>query len=356
MISNYKKEVDNKVVDALSRLPHSEATYNAVTVSSPACLVEGILRYKSKLYIGEGKCIKQAIMASVHSSAVGGHSGTYATYTRAKAYFFWPDMKIDIFWFVISCDICQKNKGEHTHPPGLLQPLPVPEQSWQHKSMDFIEGLPKSDKKSVILVVVDILTKYNHFIGMSHPYTAITIAIAFINNVIKLPGLPSSIISDRDKDTLHKSHERMKIFADRKRSDRVFEVGDWVYIKLQPYRQTSIALRKNFKLSAKYYGPFQVLQKVVALDYKLQLPTRIRVHHIFHVSQLKKQIGLSHTSSLQLPLVDHEGQVVVDPVALWTLDLSSEMVCRSLNYSFSGKFFGGGCNLTGHFHCFCSFP
>jgi hypothetical protein len=64
--------------------------------------------------------------------------------------------------------------------------------------MDFIEALPKSDDYSVILVVVDRLTKYAHFLPVKHPYTAISIAKLFLDNIVKLHGLPKSIVSDRD--------------------------------------------------------------------------------------------------------------------------------------------------------------
>ena len=76
--------------------------------------------------------------------------------------------------------------------------------------MDFIEDLPKSDGYSVILVVVDRLTKYAHFIPVKHPYTASTIAQAFLDNVVKLHGLPNSIVSDRD--TVFVSHFWTQLF------------------------------------------------------------------------------------------------------------------------------------------------
>jgi len=66
-------------------------------------------------------------------------------------------------------------------------------------SLDFIEGLPKSYKRDVILVVVDKFSKYAHFLPLSHPYTALQVAQTYFNNIYKLHGLPSAIISDRDR-------------------------------------------------------------------------------------------------------------------------------------------------------------
>lgn len=101
--------------------------------------------------------------------------------------------------FVSQCDNCQRNKSEHVLSPGLLQPLPIPECPWSHIGMDFVEGLPKSSGKDTIMVVVDRLTKYAHFLPLSHPFTSATVATQFMNSVFKLHGMPSSIVSNRDK-------------------------------------------------------------------------------------------------------------------------------------------------------------
>jgi hypothetical protein len=90
-------------------------------------------------------------------------------------------------------------KGEHVKLPGLLQPLPIPIRAWTIVRMYFVEGLPKSDGADVILVVIDKLTKYGHFLPLSHPYTALQVAKLYFNNVYRLRGLPQAIILDRDK-------------------------------------------------------------------------------------------------------------------------------------------------------------
>lgn len=101
--------------------------------------------------------------------------------------------------FVQSCSICQQSKYDRANTPGLLQPLAVPDSAWQVISKDFIEGLPMSHSYNCILVVVDLLTKYGHFIPLRHPFSAAGVAKSFFETVYRLRGLPGSIISDRDR-------------------------------------------------------------------------------------------------------------------------------------------------------------
>ena len=107
-------------------------------------------------------------------------------------------MKSDLKLHIKECDVCQQMKSETCHLARLLQPLPIPDKPWSAVSMDFIDGLSRSQRMDVIMVVVDRLTKYVHFIALSHPYSAAKVAHLFAQHVFKLHGMPSSLVSNRD--------------------------------------------------------------------------------------------------------------------------------------------------------------
>jgi hypothetical protein len=252
-----------------------------------------------------------------------------------------------------------------------------------------------------ILVVVDKFSKYSHFLALSHPFTAASVAKLFMTTVYKLHGMPMAIISDRDKifisqlwqqlfknagvtlqmssayhpqtdgqtervnqcletflrcfvnatpkqwfhwlhlaefwyntswhsalasspfqvlyghaprsfgidaadacpvtsltDWLHerelmqhlvkqhlqRAQDRMKRQADKGRSERQFQVGTQVFLKLQPYVQSSLAPRANQKLAFKFFGPFVILERIGVVAYRLKLPAASSIHPVFHVS------------------------------------------------------------------------
>ncbi|KAJ0545001.1 putative nucleotidyltransferase, Ribonuclease H [Helianthus annuus] len=93
------------------------------------------------------------------------------------------------------------------------------------------------------------------------------------------------------KHALERARNRMKQFADLKRSDRQFKLGDWVYLKLQPYVQSSLRLHRYSKITQKYFGPFQVIKKIGSAAYTLDLPAGSQLHPTFHVSLLKRAYG-----------------------------------------------------------------
>ncbi|GAB2278290.1 hypothetical protein Dimus_039279 [Dionaea muscipula] len=223
----YKKGVENKATDALSRRHDAELSVMAAIDPSwmkeiqesypadpyaqsliqalnpdlskpPYSLQDGLLRHKGKMYIGATGNLRQQLLQEYHSSPHGGHSGIDATWRKLRESFYWPGLMSDVNQFIKACEVCQRVKPLNS-TPGLLQPLPIPIQAWNSVSLDFIEGLPRSHGYDSILVVVDRLTKYAHFIPLSHPFSAPKVAQLFHDQVARLHGYPSTLISDRDK-------------------------------------------------------------------------------------------------------------------------------------------------------------
>ena len=93
------------------------------------------------------------------------------------------------------------------------------------------------------------------------------------------------------KDNLKLPQYHMIQLANNKRSECILKVGDWVYFKLQPYRQQTMSRRASHKLAAKYYGPYQVIECIGAVACWLGLPSSSVIHPMFHISQLKQYMG-----------------------------------------------------------------
>lgn len=182
--------------------PKSSQLLQELTIKSPSGhynLKDGIIYYKSRVWVGSSAEIQQKVLQVLHSGPAGGHSGAEATYHRVKQLFAWPHLKQSVHSFVSQCSIYKQAKYDRFAYPGLLAPLPIPIGAWQTVSLDFIEGLPKSSRFDSILVVVDKFSKYAHFVPLSHPYTAFQIALVYMTHIYKLRGLPKALISDRDK-------------------------------------------------------------------------------------------------------------------------------------------------------------
>jgi hypothetical protein len=226
----YKKGTENRAADALSRRPADEHCLALSTVmprwletviegykKNPQAqklltelslvksndkgysLHDGVIRYKGRVWLGAHKEAHDAVLQALHNSGLGGHSGTLATYHKVKQLFAWPNMRQYIESFVKQCNTCQQAKSERCKTPGLLKPLPIPPEAWHTVSLDFVEGLPNSYHYDTILVVIDKFTKYGHFIPCKHPFSAVSIARLFLDNIYRLHGMPKVIISDRDK-------------------------------------------------------------------------------------------------------------------------------------------------------------
>lgn len=118
------------------------------------------------------------------------------------------------------------------------------------------------------------------------------------------------------KDNFTKAQARIKTQADKHRLDMEFSVGNMVYLKLQPYRHTSLSTHRCLKLHSKYYGPFRVLERIGKAAYKRLLPEDCHLHNVFHVSELKQHLGPQAVPSKELPLLDDKDNIKVALTAI----------------------------------------
>jgi len=118
------------------------------------------------------------------------------------------------------------------------------------------------------------------------------------------------------KNNIQAAQEHMKRLYDGKHREEELEEGDSVYLKLQPYRQVSVYMRKNTKLAARFYGPFQVIKKISNVAYKLSLPPGSRIHPVFHISLLKRYLGSKQVACQHLPEALDDGRLTPTPQAV----------------------------------------
>lgn len=369
---------------------------------------DGSLWYQGRLCVPDEDDLRKEVLKEAHNSKMSIHPGSTKMYNDLKKNYWWSGMKRHIAEFVERCLVCQQVKAEHQRPGGLLLPLEVPEWKWEHITMDFVAGLPKTRSgNDVIWVIVDRLTKSAHFLPVSSEATVEKLVTLYVDNVVSLHGVPVSIISDRDskftsrfwaayqrvmgtelrlstafhpqtdgqsertiqtledmlracaldfkgnwdsmvkliefsynnsyhsaikmapfealygrkcrspvywdevgertitgpdlveqtrekvkviRDRLKAAQDRNKSWADSKRRHLEFAEGDKVYLKVSPTKGV-MRFGEKGKLSPRYIGPYEVLERIGTLAYRLALPPILaQVHNVFHVSQLRKYV------------------------------------------------------------------
>jgi hypothetical protein len=364
---------------------------------------DGLWYLNDKLVIPADANIKNKLLAEHHDAVYSGHPAVKKTTESLSRFYWWPDMKKDITHYVELCDGCQRNKSRTTKLAGLLRPLPIPKGKWQSIGIDFIVRLPCTKAgHDAIMVVVDRFSKLVHLIPTVTSAAAEDVAPLFIEHVVKLHGLPQTIVSDRDskftsvfwqtvcelwgikqamsssfhpqtdgqtervnrmleeylrqyvcpkqddwdkylpmaefalndsyqsaiqmtpfymtygchprlpgrvgvgsrdnptgqgyvdnieaavkraKHLLAEAQQKMKLYADKKRRDLQFSLGDYVLLST-----SNITLKTPGaqKLLPRFIGPYKVTEVVNPVAYKLDLPREMsRTHPVFHVSLLR---------------------------------------------------------------------
>ena len=184
--------LDSRCADALQDI-HTHAEWK---------LVSGLLVTRElhpRIVVPSSSKVKSLIFQECHDVPLSGHLGTAKTIERVERRFMWPKMHEEIRRYVATCVSCQQNKPSSQLPIGLLQPLPIPERPWQTVTMDLITALPRTKLgHDAIVVFVDKLTKWATYVPTTTNVDAPHLAHIFFQHVVRLRGIPSSIVSDRD--------------------------------------------------------------------------------------------------------------------------------------------------------------
>ncbi|GKB79797.1 putative reverse transcriptase domain-containing protein [Tanacetum coccineum] len=144
--------------------------------------------------------LRSVIMHESHKSKYSIHPGSEKMYQDMKKLYWWPNMKADIATYVSKCLTCAKVKAEHQRPSGLLVQPAIPEWKWDNIKMDFITKLPKSSQGfDTIWVIVDRLTKSAHFLPIRKNDPLDKLERLYLNRIVARHGIPISIIYDRDR-------------------------------------------------------------------------------------------------------------------------------------------------------------
>ncbi|KAL0550383.1 hypothetical protein IC582_014893 [Cucumis melo] len=425
-----------RIIDAQSNDPYlveKRGLAEAGQTAEFSLSSDGGLLFERRLCVPSDSAVKTELLSEAHSSPFSMHPGSTKMYQDLKRVYWWRNMKKEVAEFVSKCLVCQQVKAPRQKPAGLLQPLSIPEWKWENVSMDFITGLPRTLRGfTVIWVVVDRLTKSAHFVPGKSTYTASKWAQLYMSEIVRLHGVPVSIVSDRDarftskfwkglqtamgtrldfstafhpqtdgqterlnqvledmlracalefpgswdshlhlmefaynnsyqatigmapfealygrccrspvcwgevgeqrlmgpelvqstneaiqkiRSRMHTAQSRQKSYADVRRKDLEFEIGDKVFLKVAPMKGV-LRFERRGKLSPRFVGPFEILERIGPVAYRLALPPSLSaVHDVFHVSMLRKYVpDPSHVVDYEPLEIDENLSYVEQPV------------------------------------------
>lgn len=218
----YQPGKANVVADALSRRPDHQV--NAISLLRPDTALlnqlkaayaadplysgelhdgystrDGLFYFDNRLCVPDNAALRQRLLHESHDSSVSGHLGVTKTLKLVQRYFYWPKMAVTVRHYVTSCPTCQAVKSSNQLPPGLLHPLPIPDDRWEQIAMDLIVHLPQTPRGfDAIVTFTDRFSKMVHFVPTQTTVTAPTLAKLAFDHVFRYHGLPKTIVSDRD--------------------------------------------------------------------------------------------------------------------------------------------------------------
>ena len=186
------QKIDEKISAIMSQIRNGKETKFTVNKN-------GVLNYKGRVCVPDDSDLRKDILEEAHSISFAIHPGSTKMYQDLKMSFWWSGMKREISEFVTKCLVCQRVKAEHQVRSRLLQPIRIQEWKWDRITMDFVVGLPLIRRKhDSVWVVVERLTKSTHFLPVRNDYSLDKLAELYIKEIVRLHGIPISIISDRD--------------------------------------------------------------------------------------------------------------------------------------------------------------
>ncbi|GJX75634.1 putative reverse transcriptase domain-containing protein [Tanacetum coccineum] len=288
--------------------------------------------------------LRTLITDEAHATKYSVYPGADKMYYDLRDLYWWPGMKKDIALYVSKCLTCSKVKVEHHKPLGLLQQPEIPEWKWENITMDFINKLPRtSSGYDSIWVIVDRLTKSAHFLAIREDYKTGKLARLYINEIVARHGClcQSYLIVTIDG----QSERTIQTLEDMLRACAIdfvgnwdtylplvefsyitkFSVGDKVLLKVSPWKGV-VRFSKRNKLSPRYVGLFEIVERVGPVAYRLCLPQElVGIHDMFHVSNLKKFLA---DANLHVPLeeikIDNGLHFVEDPIEIMDREVKKQ--------------------------------
>ncbi|KAL2236318.1 UNVERIFIED_CONTAM: Retrovirus-related Pol polyprotein from transposon opus [Sesamum indicum] len=254
--------------------------------------IDGVIVNGGRVCVPDTDGLRERILREAHNAPYAMHLGTKKMYRNLRPYYWWQTMKKDVAEFVANCMTCQQVKAEHQAPAGKLRPLSIPEWKWEKITMDFVVGLPRTFKKhDTIWVIVDRLTKSAHFLPVRVTDSLDKLAGLYISEIVPQSDLLGYRIVEKVqvvKKYLKAAQDRQKSYVDQHRREMEYKVGDKVFLKISPWRGI-LRFGKQGKMSPRYMGPYEIIERIGPLAYRLALPAELsQIHDVFHVSMLRR--------------------------------------------------------------------